>query len=74
MADLDPGDRRPAKPLVKRLDRWAGEINAFLMVLALGLAVLDATCFAALHLNDGATTGMYGGPATHAAKIAAIAR
>jgi hypothetical protein len=41
-----------AKALVRRLDRCAGELNAFLMVLAVGLAVLDGTCFAMLRFGD----------------------
>jgi hypothetical protein len=34
-----------AKRWFDRLDRSAGELNAFLLVLAIGLAVLDATYF-----------------------------
>jgi hypothetical protein len=55
MAEFNSHDRQPPKPLAKQLDRWAGELNAFLMVLAVGLAVLDFTCFTALHIN---TTGL----------------
>jgi hypothetical protein len=40
------------KALVRRLDRCAGELNAFLMVLAVGLAILDGTCFTALRFGD----------------------
>ena len=35
-----------------RLDRAAGELNAFLLVLAIGLAVLDFTCFFAFQVRD----------------------
>lgn len=45
-----PGLSVPA--LLQQLDRWAGEKNAFLIVLAIGLAVLNGTCFALLKLND----------------------
>lgn len=37
-------DRSP-KPLAQRLDRAFANINAFLLALAIGLAILDTTCF-----------------------------
>ena len=40
------------KPLLVRLDRVAGEVNAFLFVLALGLAALDLTCLWAFRMAD----------------------
>src|SRR6266567_3280464 len=43
-----PSDNHPPPQLIRRLDRVLGEINAFLVAVAIGLAVLDATCFAAL--------------------------
>ena len=36
------------KHLMHRLDRLFGDMNAFLIVLAIGLAVLDFSCFTAL--------------------------
>jgi len=33
-------------------DRAVRELNAFLLVLAIGLAVLDATCFIAFEVRD----------------------
>jgi hypothetical protein len=36
---------------MQRLDRLAGELNAFLMVFAIGLAILDATCFVAMRTS-----------------------
>jgi hypothetical protein len=39
------------KSVVQQLDRRANGLNAFLLVLAIGLATLDATCFAALKLS-----------------------
>jgi len=33
-------------------DRAVGELNAFLLVLAIGLAVLDGTCFLAFKVRD----------------------
>jgi hypothetical protein len=41
-----------AKQLMRRLDRVAGEINVFLVVIALGLAVLDFTCLWAFTIED----------------------
>jgi hypothetical protein len=35
---------------VKRLDRIAGEMNVWLLVVAIGLGVLDLAVMAALHL------------------------
>jgi hypothetical protein len=35
---------RSREPLIQRLDRAAGEINSFLMVLAIGLLILYLTC------------------------------
>jgi hypothetical protein len=34
------------KFLLRRIDRMAGEINAFLVVAAIGLAMLDLACLA----------------------------
>ena len=44
-------DNSPKRPLA-RLDRVAREMNAFLLVLALGLAALDLTCFWAFRVAD----------------------
>ena len=47
-----PGkDPRP-RSLVARLDRAARDMNAFLLVLAIGLATLDLTCLWAFKLRD----------------------
>jgi len=43
-----------AKRLVDRLDRAAREINAVLLVLAIGLAALDITGFVAFTIRDAA--------------------
>ena len=48
LPDKDP---RP-KGLAARLDRAAGDLNAFLLVLAIGLATLDLTCFWAFKMRD----------------------
>lgn len=42
--------------MAKQLDHWTGELNAFVMVLAFGLMVLDASCFAALRFTSDALT------------------
>jgi hypothetical protein len=36
------------EPLWRRLDRAAGEINPFLMVLAIGLGIFNLTCLVVL--------------------------
>ncbi len=43
-------NRNSPKTIFERLDQRVKELNAFLIVLAIGLATLDATCFAALKL------------------------
>jgi hypothetical protein len=45
-------DNRSAKVLVLRLDRVFGEMNAFLLAVAIGLAALDATCFVGTKYAD----------------------
>jgi hypothetical protein len=44
-------DRSP-KGLVQRLDHAFADINAFLLALAIGLAMLDIACFAATRSID----------------------
>ena len=41
-----------AKRLIDRLDRAAHDMNAMLLVLAIGLAALDATCFFAFQARN----------------------
>jgi hypothetical protein len=41
-----------SKPLAHRLDRAFAEINAFLLALAIGLAMLDIACFTATRSID----------------------
>jgi len=38
--------------LLRRLDSFAGAMNVVLVVLAVGLAALDATCLLALHVEN----------------------
>jgi hypothetical protein len=40
--------RRQLKARIKRLDRISGEMNASLLVIAIGLAALDLSVFTAL--------------------------
>jgi hypothetical protein len=48
MQRLFPRRNRYREPLLRRLDDAAGRINPFLMMVAIGLAVLDAACLIAL--------------------------
>ena len=52
MPQLQPQNGGPAKGFVARLDRATRDLNVFLLVLAIGLAVLDLTCFWAMKLRD----------------------
>lgn len=45
-------NNRSAKVLALQLDRVFGEMNAFLLAVAIGLAALDATCFVATKYAD----------------------
>ena len=51
-----PGQSPKKQPsrtnLTARLDRAAGDMNAFLLVLAIGLATLDLTCLWAFKMRD----------------------
>jgi hypothetical protein len=38
------------QPMLRRLERAAGDINPFLIVIAIGLVVLDLSCFLALQV------------------------
>jgi hypothetical protein len=50
----DPKSRDGDSPttLRRRLDRWVAELNAFLIVFALGLAIMDGTCFLILQIRN----------------------
>ena len=52
MLNRSPQEDDPPKRLLARLDRVAREMNAFLLVLALGLAALDLTCLWAFRMAD----------------------
>jgi hypothetical protein len=62
MHQLFQRDDRSREPLMRRLDRAAGRINPLLMAIAIGLAVLDASCLIAL-LDTGSLAVRQGGPA-----------
>jgi hypothetical protein len=51
-AKMRPHDNRSPKALVLRLDRVFGEMNAVLLALAIGLAVLDTTYFIGTRYAD----------------------
>jgi hypothetical protein len=38
----------PRTALIQRFERVAGEINPFLAILAIGIAILDLTCYTGL--------------------------
>ena len=46
-----PQDQAP-QTLMQRLDRLAGDMNGYLLVFAIGLAILDFTCFVAFEATD----------------------
>src|SRR5205823_11248728 len=52
MENQSPRNHGQAERWTVRLDRLAGELNAFLLVLAIGLAILDFTCFFAFKVRD----------------------
>jgi hypothetical protein len=52
MPDQSPKKQPSRTNLTARLDRAAGDMNAFLLVLAIGLATLDLTCLWALKMRD----------------------
>ncbi len=62
MQRLFPRGRRSREPLIRRLDLAAHQINPFLMMVAIGLAILDASCLIAL--LDTGSLGRRGGPST----------
>jgi hypothetical protein len=52
MPNRSPKKNPSPRSLAARLDRAAGDMNAFLLVLAIGLATLDLTCFWAFKMRD----------------------
>jgi hypothetical protein len=49
----DTGSKDQSSPsFARRLDRLLGDMNAVLAVVALGLAILDFTCFVTLRAAD----------------------
>jgi hypothetical protein len=51
-AEVRPRDKRSTKAFVPPLDRVFGEMNAFLVAMAIGLAALDATGFVGTRCAD----------------------
>jgi len=52
MPDQSPKKDPSRRNLAARLDRAAGDMNAFLLVLAIGLETLDLTCLWAFRMRD----------------------
>ena len=52
MQNQSPRNQGRAERLTARIDRATSDVNAFLLVLAVGLAVLDFTCFFAFKLEN----------------------
>ena len=51
MQNRSPKKHPSPRSLAARLDRAAGDMNAFLLVLAIGLATLDLTCLWAFKMK-----------------------
>lgn len=62
MQQLPPRNGHSPEPLLRRLDRVAGEINPYLIILAVGLFILNLTCLAALEGSSLPITRMSPGP------------
>ena len=52
MQNGSPKKDPPPRSLAARLDRAASDMNAFLLVLAIGLATLDLTCLWAIKMKE----------------------
>ena len=52
MQNRSPKKHPSPRSLAARLDRAAGDMNAFLLVLAIGLATLDLTCLWAFKMKE----------------------
>jgi len=52
MEDRTRQSNHPKQRLVNRLDAATRDLNAVLLVLAIGLAVLDLTCFLAVEIRS----------------------
>ncbi len=61
---MPAGPNRRLPGLKERLDQAAARMNAFLLMIALGLAILDLTCFWALTIEKDLATNPQGTVAT----------
>src|SRR3981189_2886172 len=52
MQQFSPRHDHSREPLMRRLDRVAGEINPFLLIVVVGLVILNLTCFVALTVSQ----------------------
>jgi hypothetical protein len=64
MQQLVPQNEKGLRRLIRRLDPLLGHMNAVLLTVAVGLAVLDITCYAALSLVDAPFSAAEAGPET----------
>ena len=58
----DPKPRSKSPPLRRQVERAAGEMNPLLMIFAIGLLILDLTCYVGLQMSH----MQYGHPAAAA--------
>jgi hypothetical protein len=57
-----PRDDRSSEPFLQRIERAAGEVNPYLMILIIGLAALYLVCFVSLAPQLAATRQPAGTP------------
>ena len=62
--------RRGREPILERLDRVAQQLNPLLIVIVIGLAILNISCYAALEI--GRLHAQRLGVAEHAAPAVAL--
>jgi hypothetical protein len=63
-----PQEQAP-QTLMQRIDRLAGEMNAYLLVFAIGLAVLDLTCLVTFAAIDNVRPAIETGAAAQAGTL-----
>jgi hypothetical protein len=66
---LSQSDGRSLRQFIARLNRLFGELNAFLLVVAIGLAMLDLTCFTVLRVSTELTRAQSAAQTTSAGRL-----
>jgi hypothetical protein len=68
-----PGEQQSPKGFLARLDHAAAKMNAFLLVIAIGLGALDFTCFWVLQVREAmpAATRVSDGPVARRMPVSA---